>query len=158
MERTKYTNQAKGSQSLHFSTSTHGCEGWTLNIADEKRLNAFEMKCYRRMLGISCTEHRKNSDILRQLNILPGSLLNMVKTRKLRFFGHLKRHQNPECQILEGKIEGKRRKGRPTRRWEQDIGEWLKMEITEAGRLADDRVKFRKRIGAVTAETAVPNR
>ena len=54
-------------------------------------------------------------------------LLNNIKARKLSYFGHLKRHDSLEKHILEARLEGKRRKGRPTRRWTEDIKEWLQM-------------------------------
>ena len=51
--------------------------------------------------------------------------MNSIKARKLSYFGHLKRHDSLEKHILEARLEGKRRKGRPTRRWTEDIKEWL---------------------------------
>ena len=62
--------------------------------------------------------------------------MNNIKARKLSYFGHLKRHDSLEKHILEARLEGKRRKGRPTRRWTEDIKKWLQMSPTEAGREA----------------------
>ena len=95
----------------------YGCEGWTLTAADEKKINAFETKCYRRILRIPWIVKRKNTEILKELKVGQDWLLNNIKARKLSYFGHLKRQDSLERHILEARLEGKRRKGRPTRRW-----------------------------------------
>ena len=63
-------------------------------------------------------------------------LLQKAKTLKLKYFGQIKRHKTLERHILEARIDGKRGRGRPTRRWEQDINDWMDMTTTQAGRLA----------------------
>ena len=100
-----------------FPTAIYGCEGWTLTTADEKKINAFETKCYRRILRIPWIEKRKkNTEILKELKVSQDWLLNNIKARK---------HDSLERHILEARLEGKRRKGRPTRRWTEDIKKWL---------------------------------
>ena len=78
-------------------------------------------------------------------------LLNNIKARKLSYFGHLKRHDSLERHILETRLEGKRRKGRPTRRWTEDIKKWLQMSPTEAGREAWKREVFRRMVREATS-------
>ena len=78
-------------------------------------------------------------------------LLNNIKARKLSYFGHLKRHHSLEKHILEARLEGKRRKGRPTRRWTEDIKEWLQMSPTDAGREAQKREVFRRMVREATS-------
>ncbi|GFS22784.1 endonuclease-reverse transcriptase [Elysia marginata] len=81
-----------------------------------------------------------------------GWLLNNIKARKLVYFGHLKRHDSLEEHIiLEARLEGKRRKGRPTRRWTEDIKEWLQISPTEGGREAQKREVFRRRVREATS-------
>ena len=117
-----------------FPRVTYGCEGWTISKSCEKRINSFELKCYRKMLRIPWTARRRNEDILRELNIKPNWLLNTIKSRKLTYCGHLKRHDTFEKHILEAKLQGKRRKGRPARKWTDDIKEWLSIDVVQAGR------------------------
>ena len=109
------------------------------------------MQCYRKILRIQWTEKITNKEVLTKIGIGRPILFQNVKKLKLGYFGHIKRHETLEKHILEAKVEGKRGRGRPTRRWEQDIQEWLDMTITEAGRLATDRLKFRKKIREPTS-------
>ena len=138
-------------KSTVFPTATYGCETWSINKTDAKKITAFEMKCYRKILSIQWTERITNKEVLTKIGIGRPILLQNVKKLKLGYFGHIKRHETLEKHILEAKVEGKRGRGRPTRRWEQDIQEWLDMTITEAGRLATDRLKFRKKIWEATS-------
>ena len=78
-------------------------------------------------------------------------LLNNIKARKLSYFGHLKRHDSLERQILEARLEGKRRKGRPTRRWTEDIKKWLPMSPTEVGRESQKRDVLRRMVREATS-------
>ncbi|GFN90862.1 hypothetical protein PoB_001736800 [Plakobranchus ocellatus] len=73
------------------------------------------------------------------------------KKLKLTCFGHIKRHQTLEKHILEAKMKGKRGKGRPTRRWENDIEEWLETSTSQARRLTSDRETFRRRVQEATS-------
>ena len=134
-----------------FPTAIYGCEGWTLTTSDEKKINAFETKCYRRILRIPWIAKRKNTEILKELKVGQDWLLNNIKARKLSYFGHLKRHDSLERHILEARLEGKRRKGRPTRRWTEDIKKWLQMSPTEAGREAQKREVFRRMVREATS-------
>ena len=77
---------------------------------------------------------------------------------KLSYFGHIKRHQSLEKHILEAKLEGKRGVRRPTRKWEQDIEKWLGMSKTQAGRMAEDRVLYRRKVGEATSPQEVCSR
>ena len=79
--------------------------------------------------------------------------MNNIKARNLSYFGHLKRHDSLERHILEARLEGKRRKGRPTSRWiEEIIKKWLPMSPTEAGREAQKRREvFRRMVREATS-------
>jgi hypothetical protein len=87
----------------------------------------------------------------KKVGVNSPTLLQNVKKLKLGFFGHTKRHESLEKHILEAKMEGKRERGRPTRRWGQDIQDWLEMTTTEAGRLARDRSMFRQKVREATS-------
>ena len=134
-----------------FPTAIYGCEGWTLTTADEKKINVFGTKCYRRILRIPWTAKRKNTEILKELKVGQGWFFNNIKARKLSYFGHLKTHDSLEKNILEARLEGKRMKGRPTRRWTEDIKEWLQMSPTEAGREAQKKEVFRRVVREATS-------
>ena len=135
-----------------FPTATYGCETWTTNKTITKLINAFEMKCYRRILRVSWTEHRTNQSIREELGVTEGWLEHRIQRLKLKYFGHIKRHENLGKIILEGMVGGKRARGRPRRRWEKDIQEILGMTTTEAGRLAGNREEYRRIIVGATSE------
>ena len=127
-----------------------------LSKTDEKRIQAFEMKCYRKILRVPWTAKEKNTTILERVGMVSGRLLNQVKRQKLNYFGHTKRHDTLEKLCMEGAVEGRRGRGRPRRRWEQDIAEWLTMTPTEAGRRALDRKVFRKLVWEATSNVDPP--
>ena len=125
-----------------FPTALYGCEAWTINNTDAKRITSFEMKCYRKILRISWMEKVTNKEVLSRLDMKTTMLLQKAKALKLKYFGHIKRHETLERHILEARIDGRRGRGRPTRRWEQDINDWMDMTTTQAGKLAEDRILF----------------
>ena len=133
-----------------FPVATYGCETWTLNKTATKNINAFEMKCYRKILRISWKEKMKNSAILNILKLEEGWLLNTIGKRKLRLFGHIKRHNCLERQIMEGRAPGKRNRGRPRRRWTDDIRDYMNTTLEKASRIAQDRERFREFIEKTT--------
>ena len=124
-----------------FRVATYGCESWTITQKLGAKIQSFETKCYRKILRIPWTEKRKNTDVLKELNVKENWLINNILYRKIRYFGHIKRHDGLERTIFEGRIPGRR--GRPRRRWLQDIKETMNMTIDEVGELARDRVNFR---------------
>ena len=122
-------------RALIFPIATYGCESWTINKTSERKINAFELKCYRTILRVPWTEKRTNNSILQELNIKEGWLLSTIIKRKLKYFGHVKRHEGLEKEILEGQVQGKRTRGRSRRRWSQDNTERMKTTITRADAL-----------------------
>ena len=142
-------------KALIFPVATYGSETWCLNKQAEQKVNAFQMKSFRKILRIPWTEKRTNVSILQQLgNIDENWLLNTVVQRKMKFFGHVKRHESLEGMIYEGLIEGKRGRGRPRRRWSQDITDRLETTVSEAGRRAQDRDAFRRAVADATCRRA----
>ena len=137
-----------------FPIAVYGCEAWTLHESDNKRLKAFEMYCYRSILNITWQQKITNEEVRKRLNITSSHLLGHTIKQKLGYFGHLKRHYSLEKEIMEGKVEGKRDRGRPRRRWKDDIEKWLNLKINEAGRLALDRVAYRQCVWAATFQGA----
>ena len=92
-----------------YSILLYGSESWTLNKMMEDKINAFEMWAYRRMGHISWKEKKTNKAVLEKLG-MKQDLLNEVKTRQLKYFGHIKRHDSLLKNILEGRVEGKHSK------------------------------------------------
>ena len=102
------------------------CESWTLTAELEKRSQAFEMRCYRRLLNISYKDHVTNEEVRRKIQAAIGEydeLLILVKKRKLRWFGPVSRSSGLAKTILQGTVKGKRKRGRQRKRWEDNIKE-----------------------------------
>ena len=110
---------------LVWTVVTYGAEGWTLRKEDMDRINSAEMWMYRRLLRVSWYEKRTNDSILRQLQV-DRELLSTVLKRKLTFFGHTIR--NKKCSlmktVIQGKIEAKRKPGRPRTHYFENIKQW----------------------------------
>ena len=106
------------------------------------------MTCYRKLLQISWTQKITNVEVRSRLNVTSSHLFKHYKKQKLSYFGHLKRHDTLERTILEGRIEGRGKRGRLRRRWVDDIQEWLQMSVVKAGGLALDRDAYRKSVWA----------
>ena len=102
--------------------------------------------------GLIITELISTSaSVLEQLGVKAPQLLNLIKKQKLLYFGHIKRHNTLEKLFLEGTCEGRRGRGRPRRRWAQDIGEWMGVSTLEAGRQALERGEFRQAVWEATS-------
>ena len=101
--------------SLVISIFLYACESWTLTAELEKRTQAFEMRCNRRLLNISYKDHVTNEEVRRKIQAAIGEydeLLTLVKKRKLRWFGHVSRSSGLAKTILQGTVKGKRKRGR----------------------------------------------
>ena len=142
-------------ETVVFPTALYGCEAWTINNTDAKRITSFEMKCYRKILRISWMEKVTNKEVLSRLDLKTTMLLQKAKTLILKYFGHIKRHETLERNILEDRIDGRRGRGRPTRRWEQDINDWMDMTTPQAGRLAEARILFRQKVQEATSRQEI---
>ena len=104
-----------------FPVAVCGCESWSLQKTELRRIRAFEMWCWRRLLRLSWTEKRKNAWVLEKIN--PSqSLEEKIVKQKLGFFGCVARKDGSlEKTIMLGEVGGKRTKGRPRMRWLDDI-------------------------------------
>ena len=100
-----------------FPVVMYGCEGWNIKKADHRRIDAFELWCWRRLLRVPWTAGRSNQSILKEIS--PGcSLEELMMKLKLQYFGHLMRRTNSfEKTLMLGKIEGRRRRGQQRMRW-----------------------------------------
>ena len=100
-----------------FPIATYGCETWTLRKLDIKRINAFEMKFYRKILRIPWIAHRTNCSMLNELLLQTNWLYNFVT----RHVGHVTRHDGLEKTLMQGMLAGKRSRGKPRQRLEKYI-------------------------------------
>ena len=98
-------------KAMVFPVALYGCESWTVKKAERRRIDAFELWCWRRLLRVPWTARKSNQSILKETS--PGcSLEGLMLKLKLQYFGHLMRRANSfEKTLMLGKIEGKRRRG-----------------------------------------------
>ena len=153
-------SKVKLMRSLVISIFLYACESWTLTaeLETEKRTQAFEMRCYRRLLNISYKDHVTNEEVRREIQAAIGEydeLLILVKKRKLRWFGHVSRSSGLAKTILQSTVKGKRKRGRQKKRWEDNIKEWIGMDLASSTRSAEHRSRWK---GIVANSSVVPRR
>ncbi len=138
------TNKWQILQATVFSVVLYGCETWTYLKEDSRRLSAFSFFCYRRIFGISWQQKVSNESIKFIVTSQKGNFVDLAHTekrRKLRWFGHVARmnSQRLPLSILNCTLQGTRPRGRPRRRWTDDITDWLVMTLEEARKKAQNR-------------------
>ena len=114
-----------------FPVVTYGYESWTVKKAERRRIDAFELWCWRRLLRVPWTSRRCNQSILKEIN--PGiSLEGMMLKLKLQYFGHLMgRVDSLEKTLMLAGIVGRRRRGRPRMRWLDGIMDSMDVNLSE---------------------------
>ena len=145
-------------RTLILSTFLYACESWTLTAEFERRMQALEMRCYRRLLNIPYKDHVTKEEVRMRIQNAIGvhdDLLTMVKKRKLRWYGHISRSSGMVKTILQGTVKGARRRGRQRERWEDNTKEWTGMAFRDSLRTAEDREGWK---GIVATSSAVPRR
>ena len=118
-------------KAIVFSVVMYGCESWTVKKAEDRRIDVFELWCWRRLLRVSWTARRSNQSILKEISPahpLKGLMLKL----KLQSFGHLiQRTDSLEKTLMLGKIEGRRRRGRQRMRWLDGITDLMDMSLSK---------------------------
>ena len=104
-------------KAMVFPVVMYGCESWTIKKAEHRRIDSFELWCWRRLLRVPWTVRRSNQSILKEIS--PGCLLEGLMLKlKLQYFGHLMRRTDSlEKTLMLGKIEGRRRRQQQRMRW-----------------------------------------
>ena len=127
----------------------------------QRRIQAMEMKCYRKILRISCKDHVTNEEVRVKIQQAIGpheDLLTTVKRCRLQWYGHVSRSSGLAKTILQGTVKGGRRQGRQRKRWEDNIREWTGLEFTKSQRAVENRGKWRKLVAKSSVVPQPPSR
>ena len=131
-------------RSLVTSIFLYACESWTLTAELQRRIQAMEIRCYRKILHISYIDHVTNEEVRAKIQQAIGpheDLLTIVKRRKLRWNGHVSCSSGLAKIILQGTVKVGRRQGRQRKKWEDNIREWTGLEFAKSLRAVGNREK-----------------
>ena len=123
------------------------CGLWTLTAEPQRRIQAMEMRCNRKIPHISYKDHVTNEEVCAKIQQAIGThkdLLTTVKRRKLQWYVHVSRLSGLAKTILQGTVKGGRRQGRQRKRWEDNIREWTGLEFAKTQRVVENKEKWKK--------------
>ena len=130
-QRHYFANKVRLVKALVFPVVIYGCESWTTQKAEHRRIDAFELWCWRRLLRVTWTARRSNQLIVKEISpeySLEGLILNL----KLQYFGHLMRRTDSlEKTLMLGKIEGRRKRGWQRIRWLYGTTDSIDMSLSK---------------------------
>ena len=133
-------------RSLVTSIFLYACNSWTLTAELQRRIQAMEMRCYRKILHISYKDHVTDDEVRAKIQqaIGPHEDLTIVKRRKLQQYSHVSRSLGLAKTFSQGTVKGGRRQGKQRRKWEDNIREWTGLEFGKSQRAVENTEKWRK--------------
>ena len=126
-------------RSLVTSIFLHACESWTLIAELQRRIQAMEMKCHRKILHISYKDHVTNEEVRTKIQQAIGPQEDLLTIVKLQWYGHVSRSSGLAETILQGGVKWGRRQGRQRKRWEDSIREWKGLKFAKSQTAVEKR-------------------